>query len=83
MGTASLPPNLFLISSKPKFLSKMFLLFYFSVSSLNLRSRRGLKLLNSYVSQQVQIQTETLLLYMGGRYLGLLHEILPTYTMGN
>ncbi len=39
MGTVSLPPNLFLISSKPKFLSKMFLLFYFSVSSLNLHSR--------------------------------------------
>ncbi len=37
-GTVSLPPNLFLISSKPKFLSKMFLLFYFSVSSLNLHS---------------------------------------------
>ncbi len=45
MGAASLPPNLFLISSKPKFLSKMFLLFYFSVSSLNLRSRQGSKLL--------------------------------------
>ncbi len=29
MGTASLLPNLFLISSKPKFLSKMFLLIPF------------------------------------------------------
>ncbi len=45
MGAASLLPNLFLISSKPKFLSKMFLLFYFSVSSLNLCSSRGSKLL--------------------------------------
>ncbi len=45
MGAASLRPNLFLISSKPKFFSKMFLLFYFSVSSLNLHSRQGLKLL--------------------------------------
>ncbi len=45
MGAVSLLPNLFLISSKPKFLSKMFLLFYFSVSSLNLCSSRDLKLL--------------------------------------
>ncbi len=45
MGTASLPLNLFLISSKPKFLSKMFLSFYFSVSLLNLHSSRGSKLL--------------------------------------
>ncbi len=44
-GAASLPPNLFLISSKPKFLSKMFLMFYFSVSSRNLRSSQGSKLL--------------------------------------
>ncbi len=45
MGTVSLPPNLFLISSKPKCLSKMFLSFYFSVSSLNLHSSQGSKLL--------------------------------------
>ncbi len=45
MGAASLPPNLSLISSKPKFLSKMFLSFYFSVSSLNLCSSQDLKLL--------------------------------------
>ncbi len=38
MGTVSLPPNLFLISSKPEFVSKMFLLFYFSVSLLHLHS---------------------------------------------
>ncbi len=44
-GTVSLLPNLFLISSKPKFFSKRFLWFYFSVSSLNWRSSRGSKLL--------------------------------------
>ncbi len=44
-GTASLLPNLFLISSKPKFFSKRFLWFYFSVSSLNCCSSRGSKLL--------------------------------------
>ncbi len=38
MGAVSLLPDLFLISSKPKFLSKMFLSFYFSVSLLNLCS---------------------------------------------
>ena len=44
-GRSVTAPNLFQISSKPKFLSKMFLLFYFSVSSLNLRSSRDSKLL--------------------------------------
>ncbi len=44
-GTVSLLLNLFLFSSKPKFLSKMFLSFYFSVSSLYLHSSRGSKLL--------------------------------------
>ena len=37
-GRSVTAPNLFLVSSKLRFLSKMFLLFYFSVSSLNLRS---------------------------------------------
>ncbi len=45
MGAASLPLNLFLISSKLKFLSKTFLSFYFSVSLLNLCSSWDSKLL--------------------------------------
>ncbi len=61
MGAASLPPNLFLISSKPKFLSKIVSLILFLCELAKLVCGGG----------------------GGGRYLILLREILPTYTMGN
>ncbi len=83
MGAASLLPNLSLISSKPKFLSKMFLSFYFSVSSLNLHSSQGSKLLTLMHHNKSRSKLKLYYCMWGGRYLVLLCELLPTYTTGD
>ena len=83
MGAASLPPNLFLISSKPKFFSKRFLWFYFSVSSLNLHSSRNSKLLTLMHRNKSRSKLKLYYYMWEVGIFFLLCEILPTYTTGD
>ena len=73
-GCSVTAPNLFLVSSKPKFLSKMFLLFYFSVSSLNLHSRQGSKLLTLMRRNKSRSKLKLYYCIWGVGILPLIHE---------
>ncbi len=78
----SLPLNLSLISSKPKFLSKMFLLVYFSVSSLNLHYSRDSKLLTLMCCNKSRFKLKHYYYTWGVGSLLYYMKFYSTYTMG-